>query len=753
MAVNTSLALLITAKDSAQGPLRKLGRNITALKKNVETTGRSFKTLGALVGIGAGGLGAAAVTAGYAFNSFQEQSQLAFTTILKDGAKAQKMIAGIQDVAKVTPFDTESLTRATQRLLAFGFSADDVLPTLIDISDTVSGLGGSAEMIDRITNAFGQMTAKGKAQTEELMQLAEAGIPVWKILADNVGELSPRLADAAKAGKITQAQLVEQIQKMATAGKIPAAKAIAMLRKGMAQQFGGLSKMQSTTAGGAASTFKDTLMQLLGDLTKGPFKETAGALLTMADALDRLRDNFKDLPAPIQTVVSWIATLLSVIVGGGIIGGILSLVGVLGGGAGLLGVLGTVASFIGTVVVAALGALLSPVGLVVLAVAGLALAWATNFLGVRDATTAAVKWIGDRFGDLVKAADALGRDVAAAWSGLVDAVGRIVSDGWGYVVSLFEWVGSAALTVLQVAIGLWVLAFRGLVAAVGPIVSAGWEYVVSLFQWLSDAAGAILAAGWSYAVSLFDWLNEQTGGRIADGLAYVASIFQWLVDTVGATLAAGWEYVVTLFGWLRSQLLPSTTATVNGVAGLFDWLREAGANAVGWMVDRVSYLFGWLSGAVLGPLATAWTAVVRIFEWVRDVGAGAIQWMVDRIVGLFTWLGDRVRSIWQPIADLIGAAQRAGAGVIGGGVTAVPTGGGMTGFVNGVPRYAMGGVVPGALGAPSLAMVHGGETITPAGWAGGTTVVVNLNAPVYGFANFEDAVVSAVDRASRRGRI
>jgi hypothetical protein len=30
---------------------------------------------------------------------------------------------------------------------------------------------------------------------------------------------------------------------------------------------------------------------------------------------------------------------------------------------------------------------------------------------------------------------------------------------------------------------------------------------------------------------------------------------------------------------------------------------------------------------------------------------------------------------------------------------------------------------------------------------------VNLNAPVYGMSNFEDAVVGAIERASRRGRL
>jgi hypothetical protein len=36
-----------------------------------------------------------------------------------------------------------------------------------------------------------------------------------------------------------------------------------------------------------------------------------------------------------------------------------------------------------------------------------------------------------------------------------------------------------------------------------------------------------------------------------------------------------------------------------------------------------------------------------------------------------------------------------------------------------IPGFASGGTVPGSIGAPMLAMVHGGETITPAGGGGG----------------------------------
>lgn len=41
--------------------------------------------------------------------------------------------------------------------------------------------------MDRITLAYGQMLAKGKVTGEELMQMAEAGVPLQTALAESIG--------------------------------------------------------------------------------------------------------------------------------------------------------------------------------------------------------------------------------------------------------------------------------------------------------------------------------------------------------------------------------------------------------------------------------------------------------------------------------------------------------------------------------------------------------------------------------------
>jgi len=132
--------------------------------------------------------------------------------------------------------------------MAMGFAAKDVVPTLTAIGDAVAGLGGSAETVDRVTTALGQMQAKGKTSAEEMMQLTEAGIPAWKYLAEAIGTDIPTA--------------MKQVER----GAISAQTTIAAVTKGMETDFGGMMDKQSRTWAGLWSTIKDTAAQAAGQI-------------------------------------------------------------------------------------------------------------------------------------------------------------------------------------------------------------------------------------------------------------------------------------------------------------------------------------------------------------------------------------------------------------------------------------------------------------------------------------------------------
>ena len=198
--------------------------------------------------------------------SAAEQADIAFSTMLGP-ERAKALLEDLADFAKNTPFEMSGLTSATQKLLAYGFAADDVIPLLTSVGDATAGLGAGQEGIDAVTRALGQMQAKGRVMSEEMLQLTEVGIPAWQYLADALG------TDVAGA------------QELVTKGAVDAETAIQALQDGMNRDFGGLMAEQATTLQGVLSNLSDAIEAPLRKL-----KDTKG-WTDMTEALSRLSES------------------------------------------------------------------------------------------------------------------------------------------------------------------------------------------------------------------------------------------------------------------------------------------------------------------------------------------------------------------------------------------------------------------------------------------------------------------------------
>ena len=247
--------ILIEAQDRASQALRQAEGSLKAFASEAEKAGRSMALLGApfaLVGFGA-------VKMAGEF----EQTRISFTTLLGSAEKAKAMLEDLADFAQRTPFQLRDLEQATKRLLAYGFAAEQIIPTLRVVGDTAAALGLGSEGIDRITRALGQMQAKGRVAGQEMLQLAEAGIPAWQILADAIGVTVPEAMTLAEQGAIDASQ------------------AIAALIAGLGTRFGGLMQQQSKTFLGQMSNIKDQLDLMLRDLGK-PLLDALQMVLNVA---------------------------------------------------------------------------------------------------------------------------------------------------------------------------------------------------------------------------------------------------------------------------------------------------------------------------------------------------------------------------------------------------------------------------------------------------------------------------------------
>ena len=210
------------------------------------------------------GATAAAGTFALRTASAAETTEISFTTMLGSEEAALSMMEELADFAAHTPFELSGLQTATRQLLAYGFTAEDVIPMLTAVGDATAALGTGQAGIESVTRALGQMQTRGKVSAEEMLQLTEAGIPAWEYLAEAIG------TDTAGA------------MQAVTDGAVSASQGIQAITQGMERDFGGMMEEQSKTVEGLFSNLSDAIEQPLMKLRE-------------SDAYERFADSLEDV--------------------------------------------------------------------------------------------------------------------------------------------------------------------------------------------------------------------------------------------------------------------------------------------------------------------------------------------------------------------------------------------------------------------------------------------------------------------------
>ena len=269
-ALHAKLALDMREFKKSMGEAKS---DLSGLKAKLNEAERGSSGLARGLGVVATAVGAFSLKS-VAMAGSLEQTKIAFTTMLGSAEKADAFIKELYDFAAKTPFEIAGITDAARSLMAYGFEAERVLPIMTSVGNAVSALGGGEFEIQRVTRALGQMQAKGKVSAEEMMQLAELGLPVWQMLADNIGISIPEAMDKASKGGIS------------------AAEGINAILEGMNEKFPNMMDKQSQTLLGIWSNTKDMVSQImveLGDEIIQTF-DLKGRLKTVVDSLATLKD-------------------------------------------------------------------------------------------------------------------------------------------------------------------------------------------------------------------------------------------------------------------------------------------------------------------------------------------------------------------------------------------------------------------------------------------------------------------------------
>jgi tape measure domain-containing protein len=226
-----------------------------------------------------------------------ENAQVGFTTMLGSAKKATEFLAKLQAFAVATPFSSQDVIKYSQSMMAMGFKAKEVIPTLRDAGDAVAALGGEPERLQRVLLAMGQIKAKGRVMGQEMLQLTENGVRGWQYLADYLHKSVP------------------ETMKLGEKGLISADTAMKALRKGMRKDFGGMMKEQANSVSGMWSTLKDTAQIALGKMMTAFFPLIKSVLPKITSGVSTLATvmvpTFQRIGAAIGPIVARIRSLFS----------------------------------------------------------------------------------------------------------------------------------------------------------------------------------------------------------------------------------------------------------------------------------------------------------------------------------------------------------------------------------------------------------------------------------------------------------
>lgn len=201
--------------------------------------------LTSLVGIGSA---IGALHLGAKLASDFEQAEIQFGVMLHSTEKAAAMMADIEKFAAETPLNTNGINQAAKTLLQFNVAGENVMPLLKTIGNAV---GGDNERFQRMSLAFGQMSAAGRLMGQDLMQMVNAGFNPLQEIAKSTGKTIAQLHQEMEHGAISTNMVMKAFESASAAGG----------------QFDGLMEKQSKSLGGLFSTLSDNVQIQLKRLT------------------------------------------------------------------------------------------------------------------------------------------------------------------------------------------------------------------------------------------------------------------------------------------------------------------------------------------------------------------------------------------------------------------------------------------------------------------------------------------------------
>lgn len=221
---------------------------------------------------------------------------LSFT--LGGAGEADKLVESIQKIGEASAYDTTQLLPLARQWVNIGETADGARAKIQKVVDLGSAFGMQTDQVQAANLALTQMSMAGKIGAQDMMQLINAGIPAWKLLADSMGLSVAQVRDLSTKGALGQ-------------------EAIDSLWNAITQKTQGAAATMGDTLMARFSNMQETVsnsMAVIGDLLtqgfdlKGVLGEAGEAAESFKVHLTSIRDAAKNVGIK-QAIVDELATI------------------------------------------------------------------------------------------------------------------------------------------------------------------------------------------------------------------------------------------------------------------------------------------------------------------------------------------------------------------------------------------------------------------------------------------------------------
>ena len=214
-----------------------------------------------------------------------QQLEVAFETMLQSGIKSEALMNQLVKTAATTPFGLQDVAGGAKQLLAYGFAAEEVNQTLIDLGNIAAGL---SVPLNDLVYLYGTTKTQGRVYTQDMRQFMGRGIPLAEELA--------------KQFKVTK----DEVNALVTAGKIgfPEVEKAIKSMSGEGGKFFNLMEKQSHTITGLISNLEDAMDMMFNDIGEKS-QDVIASALQMAISLV---ENYDKVGKAIAQIVAVLGT-------------------------------------------------------------------------------------------------------------------------------------------------------------------------------------------------------------------------------------------------------------------------------------------------------------------------------------------------------------------------------------------------------------------------------------------------------------